>query len=139
MIFLDFFGTIMVFVGIVSVIFELIGLIGAIRENLVITLTILILMIVGTVSGLFTIKTIDVCTVITQLFFIVLAALYVVLLKKELTRSRLEGTGNCYSTNDVEMNRNGRQKGEPHEKYVTFSGGPPPYREVGKNFNKDMI
>ncbi|CAG2171154.1 unnamed protein product, partial [Oppiella nova] len=38
----NFLGTIMVFVGVVSVIFELIGLIGAICENLVITLTILI-------------------------------------------------------------------------------------------------
>ena len=90
----------MAFVAIVSIIFELIALIGAIRESLIITLTILIVMIVGTASGLVTIKSIDLCTVATQMLFILLAAIYVVLLKKNLMRDNDPPA-------DLEMNRNG--------------------------------
>ncbi|XP_054155754.1 uncharacterized protein LOC128954205 [Oppia nitens] len=148
----NFLATIMVFVGAVSVIFELIGLIGACRDSLVITLTILILMIVGTLSGLFTIRTIDLYTVITQLFFILLAALYVILLKRQLiTAADYSRSGGRSGPIDVEMNRrlaasNGGQQ-QPHRKsgtldtkYITLDGsgvgagggggtgaGPPPY------------
>ncbi len=134
---LGFFGTLMVFVGLVSILFETIALIGAIKENILITTTILILMVIGTVSSLCTINSIDTCTLVTQLLFILMAALYVVLLKKELNPRRSH-----LCTTDVEMN-NSRNKGfsnqafksETMEKYVSINGGPPPYNEVDQNKN----
>lgn len=130
-----FLGTIMVFVGVVSILFEIIALIGAIKENIVITVTILVLMVIGTISGLCTIKSIDACSLITQLLFLALAALYVILLKKELNPSR----SHSYNP-DVEMN-NSRNKNLTSlpidQKYIDLKGGPPPYNEV--DLNKNVI
>jgi len=133
----SFFGTLMVFVGLISILFETIALIGAIKENIMITTTILILMVIGTVSSLSTINSIDTCTLATQFLFILMAALYAVLLKKELNPRR----SHLYTT-DVEMNNN-RNKGysnqafksETTEKYVSINGNPPPYNEVNQNKN----
>jgi hypothetical protein len=126
----SFFGTFMVFVGLISILFETIALIGAIKENIMITTTILILMVMGTVSSLCTINRIDACTLVTQLLFIILAALYVILLKKELNQRR----SHLYTT-DVEMNNNLNKgfsnqafKSETMEKYVSINGAPPPYK-----------